>query len=63
VYRSDITTLRGSVNSFLEAEDMAVDFLPRDALPGHLQGDSLSFGALPLTHDFTFEHNALRAAS
>ena len=33
---------------------MPVDFLPRDALPGHLQGWSLSFGTLPLTHTFTF---------
>src|SRR5262249_12759850 len=52
---SNISTLRGSVNSFLEAEDMPVDFLPRNALPGHLQGASLSFGTLPLTHDFTFQ--------
>ena len=34
---------------------MPMDFLPRDALPGHLQGDSLSFGTLPLTHIFTFQ--------
>jgi hypothetical protein len=33
---------------------MPLDFFPRDALPGHLQGGSLSFGALPLTHLFTF---------
>jgi hypothetical protein len=32
---------------------MAVDLLPLDALPGHLQGNSLCFGTLPLTHDFT----------
>ena len=34
---------------------MPLDLLPRDALPGHLQGDSLSFGALPLIHHFTFQ--------
>jgi hypothetical protein len=34
---------------------MPVDFRPRDLLPGHLQGDSLCFGTLPLTHDFTFQ--------
>src|SRR4030095_17039521 len=34
---------------------MPVDFLPWDVLPGHLQGWSLSFGALPLTHHFTFQ--------
>jgi hypothetical protein len=42
------------VNPLLEAEDMPMDFLPRDVLPGHLQGNSLSFGTLPLTHTFTF---------
>jgi hypothetical protein len=31
------------------------DFLPPNALPGHRQGASLSFGTLPLTHDFTFQ--------
>ena len=55
VSMQDIATLRGSVNTFLEAENMPMDFLPRDALPGHLQGDSLSFGTLPLTHIFTFQ--------
>jgi hypothetical protein len=34
---------------------MPVDFLPRDVLPGHLQGQALSFGTLPLTHDSTFQ--------
>jgi hypothetical protein len=38
VYRSDITTLRGLVNALLEAEDMPVNFLPRDILPGRRQG-------------------------
>ena len=33
---------------------MSVDFLPRDALPGHLQRRALRCGALPLTHTFTF---------
>jgi hypothetical protein len=43
------------VNPFLEAEDMPLDFLPRNALPGHLQGRSLRFGTWPLTHGFTFQ--------
>src|SRR5688500_7101663 len=34
---------------------MPVYFLPRDRLPGHLQGGPLSFGTLPLTHHFTFQ--------
>jgi hypothetical protein len=38
VYRSDIATPRGLVNSLLEAEDMSMDFLPWDALPGRHQG-------------------------
>jgi hypothetical protein len=38
VYRSDITTLRGLVNSLLEADDMPMDFLPWDGLPGRHQG-------------------------
>jgi hypothetical protein len=38
VYRFDITTLRGSVHSLLEAEDMPMDFLPWDGLPGRHQG-------------------------
>ena len=33
---------------------MPVDFLPPHAVPGHLPGDSLRFGTLPLTHDFPF---------
>src|SRR5574341_2069604 len=47
--------LRGLVNPLLEAEDMALDFLPGDVLPGHHQGGTLCFGALPLTHRFTFQ--------
>ena len=46
--------LRGSVHPFLEAEDMSVDFLPGDVLPGHHQGVALCFGTSPLTHRFTF---------
>ncbi len=34
---------------------MPMDLLPRDVLPGHLQGRALSFGALPLTHHCTFQ--------
>src|SRR2546425_2049989 len=45
----DIFTLRRLVNPFLEAEDMPLHFLPRNVLPGHLQGLTLCFGASPLT--------------
>ena len=48
-----MSILRGSVHPLLEAEDMPVDFLPGDVLPGHHQGGTLCFGALPLTHRFT----------
>src|SRR5919109_2174183 len=51
----DIFTLRRLVNPLLEAEDMPLHFLPWDVLPGHLQGLALCFGALPLTHGFTFQ--------
>ena len=40
----DPFTLRGSVNPLLEAEDMPLDFLPGDVLPGHHQGGTLCFG-------------------
>jgi hypothetical protein len=43
-----------SVNPLLEAEDMPVHVLPWHVLPGHHQGGPLCFGALPLTHRFTF---------
>jgi hypothetical protein len=51
----DISTLRGSVHSLLEAEDVPVDGLPGQVLPGHHQGLALCFGALPLTHHCTFQ--------
>jgi hypothetical protein len=55
-YCSDITTLRGSVHSLLEAEDMALDLLPGDVLPGRHQGLAiLCVGSLPLTHHCTFQ--------
>ena len=54
MYRADLFPLRGSVNPLLEAEDMPLDFLPWQVLPGHLQGQALCFGAWPLTHGFTF---------
>ena len=41
---------------------MPVDFLPGDVLPGHHQGLTLCFGALPLTHRFTFQHTAPTSA-
>ena len=41
---------------------MALPFLPRDALPGHLQGQALCFGTLPLTHGFTFQHTGPTSA-
>ena len=52
---SDISTLRGSVHPLLEVENTPVDFLPRNVLPGHLQGLALCFGSLPLTHRFTLQ--------
>src|SRR5215831_4945858 len=59
---SDIFPLRSLVNPLLEAEDMPLHFLPRDALPGHLQGLALCFGALPLTHGFTFQNTGPTSA-
>src|SRR5215475_11704839 len=41
---------------------MPLDFLPWDVLPGHLQGGSLGFGALPLTHRFTFQNTGSTSA-
>jgi len=41
---------------------MPVDFLPGDVLPGHHQGLALCFGALPLTHRFTFQHTGPTSA-
>ena len=41
---------------------MPLDFLPWDVLPGHLQGWSLCFGALPLTHRFTFQNTGSTSA-
>jgi hypothetical protein len=40
----DVSTLRGLVNSFLEAEDMPVNVLPGQVLPGHHQGLALCIG-------------------
>src|SRR5262249_37109914 len=34
----DIVALRSLANPLLEAEDMVLHFLPRNVLPGHLQG-------------------------
>ena len=53
---SDIFLLRGSVNPLLEAEDMALDVLPGDVLPGRHQGLALRcVGAWPLTHHGPFQ--------
>jgi hypothetical protein len=41
---------------------MPVDFLPWNVLPGHLQGWSLCFGTLPLTHRFTFQNTGSTSA-
>ena len=41
---------------------MPVDFLPGDVLPGHHQGLALCFGALPLTHGFTFQYTGPTSA-
>ena len=54
-YCPDLSTLRGLVNSLLEAEDMPLDFGPWDLLPGRRQALAiLRFGSLPLTHHFPF---------
>ena len=46
VYRSDIATLRGLVNSLLEAEDVPMDLCPEDVLPGRRQAQTiLRFGS------------------
>jgi hypothetical protein len=60
--RPDRSTLRGSVNPLLEAEDMPLYLLPWHVLPGHLQGLALCFGALPLTHRFTFQNTGSTSA-
>ena len=41
---------------------MPLDLLPWNVLPGHLQGWSLCFGALPLTHRFTFQNTGSTSA-
>src|SRR5215813_15148484 len=41
---------------------MPLDLLPWDVLPGHLQGGSLCFGALPLTHRFTSQNTGSTSA-
>jgi hypothetical protein len=41
---------------------MPLYLLPWDVLPGHLQGWSLGFGALPLTHRFPFQHTGSTSA-
>ena len=41
---------------------MPLYFLPWDVLPGHLQGRALCFGALPLTHRFTFQNTGPTSA-
>ena len=52
------------VHALLEAEDMPLDFGPGNLLPDRHQNLTvLCFGSLPLTHTFTFAHNALRADS
>src|SRR5215831_13179654 len=39
----------------IEAEDMPMNVLPGRVLPGHHQGGTMCFGALPLTHRCTFQ--------
>ena len=41
---------------------MPVDVPPGDVLPGHHQGRTLCFGALPLTHRFTFQNTGSTSA-
>ena len=63
MYCSDIFMLRGSVHSFLEAEDVPLDFRPGDVLPGHHQGLAiLCVGSWPLTHCCTFQHTGPTSA-
>src|SRR5262245_43507426 len=50
--------LRGSVNPLLEAEDMALDMLPGDVLPGHHQGGTLRSGTKLLLHRVPFQDTA-----
>jgi hypothetical protein len=59
---SDIFPWRGSVNPLLEAEDMALHLLPRDALPGHLQGPARCCGTWPLTPGFPLQHTGPTSA-
>jgi hypothetical protein len=55
-YGSDITPWRGSVPPLVEAEDMALDVLPGDVLPGRQQGFTiLCVGAWPRTHHGPFQ--------
>ena len=53
---ADTSVLRGSGHPFVEAEDRAMDLLPRHVLPGHQQGLALCCGAWPLTHGFPLQH-------
>jgi hypothetical protein len=63
VYGSDLFTWRGSVRSFLEAEDMPLDLLPREVLPGHHQGLAiLCVGSWPLTHGCPFPNTGPTSA-
>jgi hypothetical protein len=41
---------------------MPVHLLPWHVLPGHHQGRTLCFGALPLTHGFTFQNTGPTSA-
>jgi hypothetical protein len=63
VHRSDITTLRGVVHALLEAEDLPLDLLPGDALPGRHQGLLLlCIGSEPRTHHFPLQHTGPTSA-
>jgi hypothetical protein len=63
-YGSDSTTWRGAVHALVEAEDMALDCLPGDVLPGRHQGLAiLCVGSWPLTHHGTFQGTGPTSAS
>jgi len=62
VFRRRYAPFMSHVTPLLEAEDMALHFLPREALPGHLQGHALCFGTWPLTHGFTFQNTGPTSA-
>jgi hypothetical protein len=63
-YCADITTWRGSGPSLVEAEAMALDWLPGDVVPGRHQGLAiLCVGSWPLPYHGTFQGTGPTSAS